>query len=164
MKAAELQQADWPVEATARLDEALNRQGNHVRQRMGQMAQFLAVVAQLGLIALLVQYWQLESQSLARLMWLALIGFIIHHFLPLRFRLPFFALLSVLATIMVIGQIGPKTLAGWLTGRLSLANFLYHLVPGLTLVGIGLALIGLCHIPVRFWLRVAMVAVAGCRD
>jgi hypothetical protein len=35
------------------------------------------------------------------------------------------------------------------------------LVPGVTLVGIGLGLIGLCHLPIRFGARVGLVVIAG---
>jgi hypothetical protein len=131
--------------------------GHHV----SRLAQFLAVVAQFGLIALLVQQWQLESQPLTRLMWLAFAGFVIHHVLPLRFRLPFFAMLSLFAVITVVGHVGPNVGMAWLTGRITTTGFLYHLLPGLTLIGIGLGLIGLCHLPIRFGARVGLVAVAG---
>jgi hypothetical protein len=94
-------------------------------------------------------------------MQLALAGFVIHHLLPLRFRLPFFAMLSLVATITVVGHLGPKTWVNGLTARISFNTFLYHLVPGLTLIGLGLGLIGLCHLPVRWGLRVALIAVAG---
>ena len=56
-----------------------------VRQHSLRLTQFLAVAIQFGLIVLAVDSWQLESQLLARVMWLAFAGFIIHHFLPLRF-------------------------------------------------------------------------------
>jgi len=125
------------------------------------VAPFFAILLQFGLIVVAVHNWQIESLSLARLMQLAFVGFVIHHLLPLRFRLPFFALLSLFAVVTALGQMGPKTWVTWLTGRISFTNFLYHLTPGLTLIGIGLALIGLCHIPIRFWARVALVAVAG---
>jgi hypothetical protein len=125
------------------------------------LAPFLAMVAQFGLIVLVVNYWQLENQLLARLMWLAFVGFIIHHLLPLRFRLPFFAMLSLLAVIAAVGHFGPNVWMSWLTGRITTDAFLYHLVPGLTLVAIGLGLIGLCHLPLRFALRVGLIAVAG---
>jgi hypothetical protein len=48
-----------------------------------------------------------------------------------------------------------------LTGKIRTIDFLYHLLPGLTLIGIGLGLIGICHLPIRFAARVALVAVAG---
>src|SRR5437016_8395607 len=62
---------------------------------LSRPAQFLAVLAQFALIAVVIDYWQLESQLLTRLLWLAFAGFIIHHLLPQRFRLPFFAMLSL---------------------------------------------------------------------
>jgi hypothetical protein len=110
---------------------------------------------------MVVEYWQLESQSLARLMWLAFVGFVIHHLLPLRFRLRFFAVLSLLAVSTGVGHIGPNVWMAWLSGRIATNGFLYHLFPGLTLIGIGLGLIGLCHLPIRFGARVGLVAVAG---
>jgi hypothetical protein len=48
------------------------------------VAPFLAVVAQFGLIVLVVNDWQLENQLLSRLMALAFAGFIIHHLLSFR--------------------------------------------------------------------------------
>src|SRR4030095_932205 len=132
-----------------------------VQQHIAKIAEFLVVVAQFGVIVLLVQYWQLENQLLARLMWLAFVGFVIHHLLPLRFRLPFFAMLSLFAVITAVGHFGPNVGVAWLTGRIRTIGFLYRLLPGLTLVGIGLGLLGICHLPIRFGARVGLVAVAG---
>jgi len=132
-----------------------------VRQYVIGLAPFLAVLAQFGLVVMVVDYWQLESLSLVRLMQLAFVGFVIHHLLPLRFRMALFAILSLLATIIIVGQIGPKVWIAGLTGRMSLGNFSYHFIPGLTLIGIGLALIGICHLPIRFGIRVGLVAAAG---
>ena len=128
---------------------------------LSRPAQFLAVLVQFALIAVVVDYWQLESQLLTRLLWLAFGGFIIHHLLPQRFRLPFFAMLSLVAVLSGVGHIGPNLGVAWLTGKIRTIDFLYHLLPGLTLVGIGLALMGLCHLPIRFAARVGLVAVAG---
>src|SRR4029453_14060569 len=60
---------------------------------LSRPTQFLAVLLQFALIAIVVGNWHLESQPLSRLMWLAVAGFAIHHLLPQRFRLPFFAML-----------------------------------------------------------------------
>jgi len=119
------------------------------------------VLVQFALIAIVIDYWQLESQPLTRLMWLAFAGFIVHHSLPQRFRLPFFAMLSLFAVITAVGHLGPNIGVAWLTGKITTTGFLYHLVPGLTLIGIGLGLIGLCHLPIRFGARVGLVAVVG---
>src|SRR6266568_3822864 len=130
-------------------------------QYLGRAARFFAILIQFALVVIIIGHWQLESQQLARLMWLAFGGFIIHHLLPLRFRLPFFALLSMVAVVTGVGHLGPNVFTGWVAGRMTTGNFLYHLFPGLTLVGIGLGLIGLCHLPIRFGVRIGLVAVAG---
>src|SRR6266496_2742382 len=132
-----------------------------LRPRFAALAPFFAIVAQFALIATVIDYWQLESQSLTRLMWLAFAGFIIHHLLPLRFRLVFFAMLSLLTALTDVGHLGPNVGLAWVTGKMTTTGFLYHLLPGLTLIGIGLGLIGLCHLPIPFGARVGLVAVAG---
>jgi hypothetical protein len=128
---------------------------------LSRPAQFLAILLQFGLIAVIIGNWHLESQLLARLMWLAVVGFAIHHVLPTRFRLPFFALLSIVAVITGVGHIGPNVWMRWLSGKIPSSGLVYHLFPGLTLVAIGLALIGLCHLPIRFSMRVGLVVAAG---
>jgi hypothetical protein len=140
---------------------APSSQREPLRRYVLGLAPFLAVAVQFGLIVLVINQWQLESLSLSRIMQLAFVGFVIHHFLPLRFRLPFFAGLSLVAVISGVGHLGPNVISGWLHGRMTSGNFLYHLLPGLTLVVIGLSLIGLCHLPIRFWLRVVLIAIVG---
>jgi hypothetical protein len=159
--ATEIQSGYRRLELRQTVAEALGPCRQPIRQHIAEVAKFLVVVEQFALIVLLVQYWQLESQPLSRLMWLALVGFVIHHILPLRFRLPFFAMLSLLAVITAVGHFGPNICRAWLTGKLTTPGFLYHLFPGLTLIGIGLGLIGICHLPIRFGARVGLVAVAG---
>ena len=132
-----------------------------MKQHIFSVAQFVAIVVQFGLIVVALDFWQLESQLLARVMWLAFAGFIIHHLLPVRFRLPFFAMLSLVAVITAVGHFGPNVIASWMHGKETLNGLLYHLVPGVTLVGIGLGLIGLCHLPIRFGARVGLVGIAG---
>src|SRR5438067_7679924 len=161
METAEIQTGDQRVELTLAAAEALTPRRTSIESHAARLAQFLAVIAQFGLIVMVVNYWQLESLALARLMALAFVGFVIHHLLPVRFRLPFFAMLSLLALVSGVGHIGPNLGAAWLTGKIRTIDFLYHLLPGLTLVGIGLGLMGLCHLPIRFAARVGLVAVAG---
>jgi len=160
MEATEIQTGDQRLELRLTTAKAPPRRRS-IRQHIAEVAEFLVVVAQFGLVVLLVQYWQLESQLLTRLLWLAFGGFIIHHLLPMRFRLPFFAMLSLVAVISGVGHFGPNLGVAWLTGKIRTIDFLYHLLPGLTLIGIGLGLIGICHLPIRFAARVALVAVAG---
>jgi hypothetical protein len=91
-------------------------------QHVAQAAQFLAVVAQFGLIVLVMRDWQLENALLNRLMDLALVGFIIHHLLPLRFRLPFFAMLSLVAIVFGLAK-RVRGFAAALTGWIPLADW-----------------------------------------
>ena len=160
MEATEIQTGDQRLELRPTTANAPPRRRS-IRQHIAEVAKFLVVVAQFGLVVLLVQYWQLESQLLIRLLWLAFGGFILHHLLPMRFRLPFFAMLSLVAVISGVGHFGPGLGVAWLTGKIRTIDFLYHLLPGLTLIAIGLGLIGICHLPIRFAARVALVAVAG---
>jgi hypothetical protein len=101
-------------------------------------ARLAAVSAQLALVLLVLQAWQIESRSFRWHFVLICAGFLVNHLLPARLRLGFFATLS-LATI------------GTLMG---LANFAY-------IVGIGLVLIAVCHLAFPFWVRVALLAVIG---
>ena len=99
---------------------------------------FLALVSQLALLTLVIFQFQLESSAFLEIFLITLFGFCLHYFLPLRFRLPFFLLLSLA---------GIANLLGFVSGGL--------------LVGIGLALIGLCHLPIPFAGRVALVLGAA---
>ena len=99
---------------------------------------FLFVAAQLALVVLVVRQFRIESTAFLRVALLTAAGFLVHAWLPLGWRMPFFALLSLGALGLVMGA-----------------------ADGAWLVGVGLALIGACHLPVRFGARVAIVAALG---
>jgi lysophospholipase L1-like esterase len=81
----------------------------------------------------------LENQAFYHnLMLLTFYGFLIHYVLPSQYRLPFFLFLS-LATI---------------AGILGFVNSIW-------LIGIGLGLIGICHLPVSYTARVMLLFVSG---
>src|SRR5438874_7058019 len=142
METAEIKTGNQRVELRLAAAEALTPRRTSIGSHAATLAQFLAVVAQFGLIVMVVNYWQLDSRPLARLMALAFAGFVIHHLLPVRFRLPFFAMLSLVAVITGVGHFGPNIWRSWLIGKMTTTGFLYHLLPGSTLIGIGLGLIG----------------------
>jgi D-alanyl-lipoteichoic acid acyltransferase DltB (MBOAT superfamily) len=98
----------------------------------------LIICAQLALLLLLFRQFQIESAAFLRLAMLAFGGFIVHALLPLRLRPPFFVLLSLAGIGIVLG-----------------------FVNGAWLVGIGLVLIGICHIPASFKIRAALLMLAG---
>jgi len=98
----------------------------------------LIISAQLALLLLLFRQFQIESAAFLRLAILAFGGFVIHALLPLRLRLPFFTTLSLAGIGIVLG-----------------------FVNGAWLVGIGLVLIGICHIPTSFKIRATLLLLAG---
>lgn len=100
--------------------------------------QFVAVVLEMGLLILIIMKFQLQNQRFLDLLVLAWAGFTVQHFLPLRFRMPFFAAISMGGIGVVLGV----TSGAWL-------------------VGIGLVLIGLAHLPVPYVARVALLIAAG---
>lgn len=108
-------------------------------QDIGVM-KFLTITIQLALVTLLIHEFRIEAVSgLHQITGIIFFGFIVHAWLSPRYRLPFFLLLSMLAIEAVFGAVN----AAWL-------------------IGIGLGLIGLCHLPVPFWLRVALVVTSAC--
>ena len=97
-----------------------------------------AVAVQLGIVLLLFKSFRLEGEAFDRVLLFTFVGFPIHHLLPMRFRLPFFVVLSLVSIFVVIGAAN----AFWV-------------------IGLGAVLIGLCHLPVPFRLRLLLVILAG---
>ena len=104
-----------------------------------QISKFLSIAVQLGLLVLVIRMFHLENQALyENFILLTFYGFLIHYFLPSHYRLPFFLLLSLVA----------------IAGILGFTN-------GLWLIGIGLGLVGICHLPVSYNTRVVLLLIAG---
>jgi len=103
------------------------------------LLKFLAIAVQLSLLVVVMRMSYLEHSAFYNnVMLLTLYGFIIHYFLPLPYRLPFFLILSLAGIVSVFG---------W--------------VDGAWLIGLSLVLIGICHLPIGFWPRVAILLVAA---
>jgi D-alanyl-lipoteichoic acid acyltransferase DltB (MBOAT superfamily) len=98
----------------------------------------LFLVAQLALAALVVYLYAIEGAAFLRLFLLATAGFAINLVLPMAYRLPFFVALSLVGAAVFLGVAD----AAWL-------------------IGSGLVLIGLCHLPFSMKARVALLLVAG---
>jgi D-alanyl-lipoteichoic acid acyltransferase DltB (MBOAT superfamily) len=103
-----------------------------------EIYKFLILASQLGLLLVVLRQFQIESNAFLRVAALAFGGFAIHYFLPDRFRPPFFLFLSLSSIALVFGP-----------------------AAGAWLVGIGLVLIGICHLPLPFYGRVLALLVAG---
>ncbi len=99
---------------------------------------FALICLQLGLLSVVLRQFQIESGAFLRVALLAFAGFAIHAFLPFRYRLPFFLCLSLAAIALVFGPIE----SAWL-------------------IGIGILLIVICHLPVSFKTRVVLLVTAG---
>src|SRR6185295_4924752 len=117
----------------ARPDEAANALASGI-----SLVRFVFILAQLGLLAVALRQFQVESAALLRIALLGFGGFAVHYFLPLRWRLPFFVALSLGGIAMIFGPAD----AAWL-------------------VFFGLVLIGICHLPMRLWARVALLLLVG---
>lgn len=100
------------------------------------LARFVALLVPLALIVLVVFRYQLENQAFLQIVMLAVGGFLVHYFLPYRYRLRFFLFLSLGGIAFILGP----ELGAWL-------------------VGIGLVLIGICHLPIPYWARVAIIVL-----
>jgi len=109
-----------------------------VRARMGAIMRALPVLAQLVLMALVVRGFALESPAFGRVFALAVAGYALQMLLPDGLRLPLFAALSAGGAVIVFGP----AQAAWLWA-------------------VGLALIGLAHLPLPFGWRIAAILVAG---
>ena len=99
---------------------------------------YIVILLQLGLLTLLLRQFQIESAAFLRLALFAFGGFAIHALLPMRYRQPFFLGLSLVGIVLV----------------LDLGN-------GLSIIGLGLMLIGICHLPLSFRLRGVLLVLIG---
>jgi D-alanyl-lipoteichoic acid acyltransferase DltB (MBOAT superfamily) len=98
----------------------------------------LLVFGQLLLAALVVYLYQVEGANFLRLFLLTIAGFAVNLVLPLKYRLPFFVVLSLAGAVVMFGAAD----AAWL-------------------LACGTVLIGLCHLPFRMTVRVVALVVAG---
>ncbi len=110
---------------------------------------FLLVAFQCAAILLLVHRFQLENELFQQVVTIAMAGFLLHHWLPARLRLPFFVVLSLGSVAYFFGLEHRQWLA------------LKSLQRTATLLGAGGVLIALCHLPIRYGVRIAILIAAG---
>lgn len=103
-----------------------------------RVREFLSVIVQLGLLMLVLRQFQIESSAFLQLALLTFAGFVVHAVLPMPYRLPFFLLLSLAGIGLVLGMAN----AAWL-------------------IGIGLVLITICHLPVVYTVRTILLLAFG---
>ena len=111
----------------------------HASPRAVEPARYLLTVLQLGALVLAIYWLELErSFGLHVLAPLVLAGFAVHALLPATWKLPAFLGLSLAAFLAVLG---PEA--------------------GALLIALALGLVGVCHLPVGFRLRVGLLAAVG---
>jgi hypothetical protein len=104
-----------------------------------KLPRFALVALQLAAIAAAAFIFHIEAAlGFVKLLPVIAGGFAIHSWLPRAMRTPFFLLLSMGAACYILGPL-----------------------EGAILIGIGLALIGICHLPIPFAARVALVLAAA---
>src|SRR5690554_3102290 len=101
---------------------------------------WLVLLFEFGLFLIVLYRFDLETRALLHVGILCFFGFAIHYLLPLRYRMPFFLFLSLCSIQVVFG--------------LKLERFdLAGAIQGLWIMALGLALIGICYLPVSFRIR-----------
>jgi D-alanyl-lipoteichoic acid acyltransferase DltB (MBOAT superfamily) len=96
------------------------------------------VVAHLVLALVIIYRFQIESRTFFEVMLLATGGFVVNALMPLRYRLAFFVSLSIASIILALG-----------------------VLDGLSVIGLGLLLIGICHLPIGLRWRAALLILSG---
>jgi hypothetical protein len=128
--------------ATCGVDIARGRGGEwtaSAAKATTQALPLLAVAFQLGLLVVLTVWFQLENPAFARLVLpFTAFGFFVHHLVPQRHRVWYFAALSLMGFVLVLGWVT----AGWL-------------------VFLTLVFVALCHLPLPWLGRVGVLLVAG---
>jgi hypothetical protein len=110
---------------------------------------FIAVAVQLALAVFLLHRYKIESEAFRMIAVIVLGGFVVQHFLPMKLRIPLFLALSIASIAYVFGMERGQWVAS--TGLARTA----------WLLGLGIALIGICHLPIPFAARAGVLALAG---
>ena len=103
-----------------------------------QLVKLATILVQLGFLLIVFRQFTLVNSAFMRVALICFGGFVVHHFLPLRFRMHFFLTMSLVGMAVVFG---PEN-AAWM-------------------IGIGVILAGICHLPVPFVGRVVILLAVG---
>jgi hypothetical protein len=114
------------------------------RQQLGseleatRLLRFGVIFLEFALVVAAIRLLNIESNSFETVLTLALGGFVVNHFLPAAWRHTFFAGLSLVSVLLVFGGL-----------------------QGAWLLAMGGLLIALCHLPIPFRARIALVLLAA---
>ncbi|MEP0843503.1 MAG: SGNH/GDSL hydrolase family protein [Phycisphaerae bacterium] len=107
-----------------------------------------AIAVQLLLAVLVLRRFRLGEPGFLSLAALAWPAFCVHWLLPAKWRVPFFAALSLAAPVAILGRAGD----GWTASGLLAAG---------CVIGAGLFLVSVCLSSTDFWRRAAMLTACG---
>jgi D-alanyl-lipoteichoic acid acyltransferase DltB (MBOAT superfamily) len=122
--------------------------------KTGRLAEFLGlalVFVQVALVALIFHELHLETPAFRGVLYLVAGGFVAHHFLPAKWRLMGFILLSLAVTVLVLSG-SPKV---------PHTNLGLGLARTAVLLGFSVVVIGICRLPLGFWKRAGLLLLAG---
>jgi len=103
-----------------------------------RLARVAVLTLQLGLVALVVRQLRLESWALYTVLLAAVAAFPVHALLPRSLRLPAFGVLSLVGLLLVL-----------------------KVKATLVLLAIGAGLVGICHLPVRWGVKLTLLGAAA---
>jgi D-alanyl-lipoteichoic acid acyltransferase DltB (MBOAT superfamily) len=108
------------------------------RRAAREATRFWTIAGLAALIVAAIRFYELENSAFYQFIsLLTLFGFIINHHLAAALRKPFFVALSLAAIVGIFGTVSPLAAVGLIVG--------------------GLALIGICHLPIPMLARVAIL-------
>jgi lysophospholipase L1-like esterase/D-alanyl-lipoteichoic acid acyltransferase DltB (MBOAT superfamily) len=96
------------------------------------------VAIELALVVLVLRFWRIDGVAFRLQFSIVCVGFVVHHLLPMKLRLPCFVVLSLVGIVTLLDP----------------AN-------SLLLVGLGLVLIGVASTPVGLAARVGLLVAIG---
>jgi hypothetical protein len=118
---------------------------------LADLLRLLPILVQLALISLVLRGLPIEPSAFRRVIYLVAVGFVVHHLLPFRSRLPFFVFLCMVSLLLVLGG---EPNVRFVNPTLALKR------AGLILL-MGTVLIGICRLPIGFWKRATLLLIAG---
>ncbi len=102
------------------------------------LRKFLPIWGQLALLLAVMKVYHVEGRALFLLTAIALVALPVHYLLDFRWKKPFFLGVSVVGLFAVFGA-----------------------AAGLLVTGLALAFVGVCRLPIAWWMRASIVAVTG---
>ena len=119
-----------------------------VASKSPSLVAYLTIALQFGLFLVLVHQYDLISRAFLNLGILSLAGWTAHYFLPQKYRLGLFVLLSLLGIELVFGFQAEQWSAD-------------GLIQGAWIIVLGLGLIALANLPVPIVARLAVIGAVG---